>query len=320
MNNIQHKPKASCIFCGIELTNKNRTIEHIIPKSIYHTNKFVIRKFCKKCNNKLGRICEQPAIPYLKGLMAELMLKGYPLKYGRRKNKSRIINQGIGHGALRFGEKREGMPCKLQVDTINKERQIVFEPNWVKKEYLDFSNITSDEGMVIFPVMEKNGSKEMQKLGHKIIFEMCYILCKEEFLITEGAEKLKTLILNDATDDSDLENLDWECPVFSWKDLEEYNDIKEELSPSQLSLFDNPPHITFAILKIENLEPIAILNLFGMFETTIRLFKNDININKLLEKEQAIIVVIKQTGKKEIIKLNPENYLKWQKNKENQTS
>jgi hypothetical protein len=311
---LKNRPK--CIFCGIELNKKNISIEHIIPNSIYPTNKLVIRNFCKKCNNKLGRICEQPAIPYLKELMAELILRGYPLEYGRRKKKSEIINQGIGWGAMTFGDKREGMPIRMQIDTITKQRQFVFEPSWVKKDYLDSSTISSDEGRAIFPLFENKGSKEMQKLGHKIIFELCYILWKEDFLKTNAAKELKDMILNSEMDETDTESLEWEIPLFPWKELDGHEDIKKEIPLSHLSFFDNPPHITFAIIKIKDLEPIAILNFFGMFEATIRLFKNDIEINNILEKEQAIVLIIKQTGKKEILKLNPETYLKWQKKKE----
>lgn len=313
-SNNKKKKKIKCIFCGVELNNKNRTIEHIIPKSIYNTNKLVIRNFCKKCNNKLGRICEQPAIPYLKEYMAELILRGYPLKYGRRKNKVQFIDQGIGWGAMTFGEKREGMPCKMQIDIINKRRVIDFQPNWIKKDYLDFSDISSDNGTMIFPIFENKGIKELQHLSQKIIFELCYVLWKEDFLITQGAKMLKKLIFNLEINESNTENLKWDNPVFSWKELEGIEDEKKSNSPSKTSIFDNPPNITFAILIIKNLEPIIILNLFGFFEMTIRLFKDDSKLNEKLKRKKAIFLIIKLTEKKGILILNHKNYLKWQKN------
>ena len=106
MNNLQNKPKTNCIICGIGLNNKNRTIEHIIPKAVFYSNKLIIRDICKKCNNKLGKICDQPAIPYLKEFVAELILKGHPIKLGRRNRNRRYIKQGLGINIIEFEKKK----------------------------------------------------------------------------------------------------------------------------------------------------------------------------------------------------------------------
>lgn len=312
----------TCIFCGTKLTKKNSSIEHIIPKSILPSNKLVVREMCRKCNNLLGKITEQPAIPFLKEIMASLIVEGFPIKFGRRKKRSKYIKQfDKGIAILPFGNKKEVIPCIMGIDTEKKNKFISFEPSWVNKSNLNFSKLTEDKYRVIFPVSENEGMKELQLFCYKIIFELSFLLWKKKFLNSESAKYLKTIILGEINKIPTAEILDLNNPLICWdkEELERGKYIKingnkkkkTEESISQISPFDNPPHITFSIVNIKNIKWMVILNLFGRFETTIRLFENDKEIGHVLEETQGLVMVIKLTGSKELLKFSYDEYIVW---------
>jgi len=315
MNNLKHNKNPHCILCGISLTDKNQTIEHIIPKSIFHSNKVVIREICKKCNNKLGKEIEQPAVQYLKEIIGGLVVQGHPLRLGRRNKKRRYIREGKAMGILPFKKGTEYIPCLMDIDLVEKTRTLNFQPDWVKKDSKDFVENFPDEHAIIFPARDNDGLEELQLLSFKIIFELCYYLWGIMFLKSKSAEDLKKILLDGQLDFSKTEILKPEIPLLEWSDDHnsketsneemEINEDQEEVLPSP---FDNPPHITFAIIKPEEVHWIAVLNLYGSVEFTTRLFDQDKEMNDILEETEGIILIIEQTGKKEVKKYQYHEY------------
>jgi len=308
MDGNQNKPKSNCIFCGIRLTSKNRTIEHIIPKAIFYSNKVVLREICKKCNNKIGRICDQPAIPYLKEFVAELILKGYPLKLGRRNRNRRYIKQGLATNILHFKEKKEILPGTRLIDLEEKIKVIDLHPDWVKKEDLNLKENFPEKGTMFFPARENEGIKELHLLSYKIIYELCYLLWGEKFLGTNSAKDLKEDIIRGKVNLSKTEILEHNVPLLNWDNKSENfsseivnkdNSIDHNI-PLIKSPFDNPPHITFAIIKPEDIIWLAVLNLYGIFEFTYTMFRSDNEMQIILEGTKGIVLVVEQTGEKKI--------------------
>ena len=55
----QEKPRSKCIYCQTVLTNRNRSKEHVVNRSIlpkYNNKLTLTRKVCKPCNNGFGEI------------------------------------------------------------------------------------------------------------------------------------------------------------------------------------------------------------------------------------------------------------------------
>jgi len=316
MIDLENKTKSNCIFCGISLTYKNRTKEHIIPKSVFYSNKLVIREICKKCNNKLGKICEQPAIPYIKEMIAELILKGYPLKLGRRNRNKRYIKQGLAVNILEFKKKKELIPSTMFIDLQERIRGIDLHPDWVKKEVLNLKQNFPEKGTMIFPARENEGIKEIHLLSFKIIYELCYLLWKEKFLRTNSAEELKEYITKGKVDLSKTEILDPNIPLLNWdnklkndsSEIAKHNNLTDNNIPQVKSPFDNPPHITFAIIKPEDIIWLAVLNLYGMNEFTYTIFRKDNEMQKILEETKGVFLIIEQTGEKKIKKYTYNQY------------
>ncbi|MFX1477158.1 MAG: HNH endonuclease [Promethearchaeota archaeon] len=304
---VEHK--SNCFICGIGLNKTNRTIEHIIPLSIYYTNKLIIKNICKKCNNKLGRICEQPAIPYIKEIIGELILKGYPLKLGRRNRNRRYIREAKALSFLPIEKKTEIVPCVMDIDLEEKKRIISYHPEWFKRPDLDLSQNFPETWSIIFPARDEEGMKELSLLSFKIIFDLCYFLWNDVFSRTNSFKFLKKIIMTGHFDFSRTEILDPDIPLLNWEDYLEDISLnktcknilqqKERNQPIK-SPFDNPPHITFAIIKPENVKWIALLNFYGLIEFSTLIFKNDDEMDQILEQSKGIITIIEQIGKKKL--------------------
>ena len=165
---------------------------------------------------------------------------------------------------------------------------------------------------MFFPTRENKGIIELHLLSFKIIYELCYLLWKERFLKTNSAKELKKYITNGKVDLSKTEILDSNVPLISWdnKSKNDSSDIARQNNSTDINIplikspFDNPPHITFAIIKPEDIIWLAVLNLYGMYEFTDTIFRDDNEMQKILEDTKGVILIIEQTGEKKIKKYN----------------
>lgn len=287
------KKSQSCIFCSVELTKENSSLEHIFPNSILCSSIFILDTVCKECNQQIGTQIEQPAVPFLKKIIGALMEEGFPIQFGRRKRRSRYIKLSKGVTFLPYDEKVEPLLTTLWADTETKEKILSLYPRSKRTVGLDRSKISSKEFYTYFPDDKNKGLDEIQLLGNKIIFELCFWLWKKDFLQSKDAEYLKAHILECKVDNTKTLTLKENEPLIYLGPEDATSTEQEQVK--FVSAFENPPHITFAVVDLsdENGKWLALLNLFGDLEITCNLFNLSSEIKKELDKTKGIVLLIK---------------------------
>ncbi|MFX1251290.1 MAG: HNH endonuclease [Promethearchaeota archaeon] len=286
-----------CIFCGKTINENNYSTEHIIPKSILKSDCLTIDSVCKNCNHLIGKKVEQPAIRYLKKKIGRLILDNQNIRFGRRRRRNRRIKIQEGGSFLPYEGKKKLVPTSIWINTENKRLEFVLDPHRAKLFNFDSKDISekSETFTTWFPYNSNEGLTQLQLLGNKIIFELCYWLWEDSFLKTEDAKIMKEWILRGVIEEDITSVLKEDEPVV----YEVPDDFKEtgEEPAVKISPFDNTPHITFAVLSFPNGQWFALLNLFGI-EITTNLFSLPSNIVEELKKNKGIVLIIRTTAHK----------------------
>ena len=271
---------AICPYCGESLSQKPKSIDHIIPKQIGGSNRFTIVS-CQSCNSEIGKI-EQKAMNTVgfSNMLAEVGEAGFIIKT-RRKRDYIPLQKTVGLSCL--------APIRRYYNSKTRRKELVFlSPP--KKKLIEGETYT-----MIIPAFAEEDNEEDKisqvALANKIILGTCVWLWGDNFSKSGHALNLRNKMR--AVKIDDILEMD-----SSEKHLELSNNPEQEA-------LDNRPHHTIAIGRIKNMVA-GVVNIFGIFESLTVIGEYDDKFRNWIG-DSGVVLILKTT-QNQVLKMTWEEY------------
>lgn len=276
------RKKYFCPYCATQRNDKIWTREHIIPAQLGGSKSFSII-VCRPCNNKIGKLIEEPAINsvFIRNQIGDLLIKENKIR-GRRSRK--FLADSNDYGIMGFRDKNNKVfPVKFKgyYDIDNSMKRIRLFPNSnIQLEAIkDPKRNSKFFGLIPAPDYDHN-LEFIGALANKIIYATCFFLWGREFTESKEGQFLRQLIWSKRALDE----------FFKWPTETPHTSIKIERDNNiiEIEAYNNYPNHTIH-LSCDKMRSFGIVNLFGGFESLLLISQEKYSFSVKKLKNSGII-------------------------------